>query len=225
MKIAANENGIVIKKLFKEVEIPYGSIEKIVIEDQNRTVISTRSGDEYIDASPMGITFNYPIVADKIVQLNIAFEDKWVVSDYSETIIEEDTKQEYVDSLLASFEPEASKMIKERLGERHDISLEVLEIHRDTVLCMRLLRDGVEVADYHDSFMDYDDVKIREAFETQCLLMLSAWDPLSRSGSYIIALDNENFPDDNKAALLELVSEFCDGYLEVNSREYLDALP
>ena len=104
----------------------------------------------------MGITFNYPIVADKIVQLNIAFEDKWVVSDYSDTIIEEDTKQEYVDSLLASFEPEASKMIKERLGERHDISLEVLEIHRDTVLCMRLLRDGVEVADYHDSFKDYD---------------------------------------------------------------------
>ena len=40
-----------------------------------------------------------------------------------------------------------------------------------------------------------------------------------------IALDNENFPDDNKAALLELVSAFCDGYLEVNSREYLDALP
>ena len=148
MKITANENGIVIKKLFKEVEIPYGSIEKIVIEDQNRTVISTRSGDEYIDASPMGITFNYPIVADKIVQLNIAFEDKWVVSDYSDTIIEEENKQEYVDSLLASFEPEASKMIKERLGERHDISLEVLEIHRDTVLCMRLLRDGVEVADY-----------------------------------------------------------------------------
>ena len=35
MKITANENGIVIKKLFKEVEIPYGSIEKIVIEDTN----------------------------------------------------------------------------------------------------------------------------------------------------------------------------------------------
>ncbi len=34
MKIAANENGIVIKKLFKDVEIPYGSIEKIVVEDQ-----------------------------------------------------------------------------------------------------------------------------------------------------------------------------------------------
>lgn len=51
MKIAANENGIVIKKLFKEVKIPYGSIEKIVIEAQNRTVISTRSGYEYIDTT------------------------------------------------------------------------------------------------------------------------------------------------------------------------------
>ena len=173
----------------------------------------------------MGVTFNYPVVADKIVELNIAFEDKFIVSDYSDTIIEEENKQEYVDSLLGSFESEASKMIKARLGERHDISLEVLDVHRDTVLCMRLLRDGVEVSDYHDSFKDYDDVKIREAFETQCLLMLCEWDPLSRSGRYIIALDNENFPDDNKAALLELVSEFCDGYLEVNSREYLDALP
>lgn len=225
MKITADENGIVIKALLKKTEIPYGDIEKIVVEGQNRTVIKTRSGDEYVDTVFMGITFNYPVVADKIVQMNIAFEDKMVVSDYSDTVIEEENKQEYVDSLLASFEPEAGMMIKERLGERHDISLEVLEIHRDTVLCMRLLRDGIEVTDYPDSFKEYDDVKIREAFETQCLLMLCEWDPLSRSGRYIIALDNENFPDDNKAALLELVSEFCDGYLEVNSREYLDALP
>lgn len=225
MKITADENGIVIKALLKKTEIPYGDIEKIVVEGQNRTVIKTRSGDEYVDTAFMGITFNYPVVADKIVQMNIAFEDKMVVSDYSDTVIEEENKQEYVDSLLASFEPEAGMMIKERLGERHDISLEVLEIHRDTVLCMRLLRDGIEVTDYPDSFKEYDDVKIREAFETQCLLMLCEWDPLSRSGRYIIALDNENFPDDNKAALLELVSEFCDGYLEVNSREYLDALP
>ena len=225
MKITADENGIVIKALLKKTEIPYGDIEKIVVEGQNRTVIKTRSGDEYVDTAFMGITFNYPVVADKIVQMNIAFEDKMVVSDYSDTVIEEENKQEYVDSLLASFEPEAGRMIKERLGERHDISLEVLEIHRDTVLCMRLLRDGIEVTDYPDSFKEYDDVKIREAFETQCLLMLCEWDPLSRSGRYIIALDNENFPDDNKAALLELVSEFCDGYLEVNSREYLDALP
>ncbi|MBP5311047.1 MAG: hypothetical protein J6Z05_10670 [Lachnospiraceae bacterium] len=225
MKITANNEGIVISKMFKVIVIPYGDIGKIVVESDRKTVIVTRAGEEYIDTSFMGVTFNYPVVADKIVELNIAFEDKFVVSDYSDTIIEEENKQEYVDSLLASFEPEASKMIKARLGERHDISLEVLDVHRDTVLCMRLLRDGVEVSDYHDSFKDYDDVKIREAFETQCLLMLCEWDPLSRSGRYIIALDNENFPDDNKAALLELVSEFCDGYLEVNSREYLDALP
>ena len=225
MKITANNEGIVISKMFKVIVIPYGDIGKIVVESDRKTVIVTRAGEEYIDTSFMGVTFNYPVVADKIVELNIAFEDKFVVSDYSDTIIEEENKQEYVDSLLASFEPEASKMIKARLGERHDISLEVLDVHRDTVLCMRLLRDGVEVSDYHDSFKDYDDVKVREAFETQCLLMLCEWDPLSRSGRYIIALDNENFPDDNKAALLELVSEFCDGYLEVNSREYLDALP
>ena len=225
MKITANNDGIVISKVFKTTVIPYKDIEKIVVEGEKRTVIMTRAGDEYVDTSFMGVTFNYPVVADKIVQMNIAFEDKFVVSDYSETVIEEENKQEYVDSLLASIEPEARMMIKERLGERHDISLEVLEIHRDTVLCMRLLRDGVEVSDYHDSFKYYDDVKIREAFETQCLLMLCEWNPLSRSGRYIIALDNENFPDDNKAALLELVSEFCDGYLEVNSRAYLDALP
>lgn len=224
MKITANENGIVIKKLLKDIEIPYNDITKIIIEGKDRTIIQTRSGEEYIDTTFMGITFNYPIVVDKLVECDIAFDDRYVVSDYSDTIIEENKKQEYVDSLLKEFEPEASKMIKSRLGERHDISLEVLEIHRDTVLCMRLLRDGVEVTDYHDSFKAYDDVKIREAFETQCLLMLCEWNPLTHSGKYIIALDNENFPDDNKEALMELVSEFCDGYLEVNSREYLDRI-
>ena len=182
MKITANNDGIVIKKVFKDTVIPYGDIKKIVVESDRRTVIMTRAGDEYVDTTFMGITFNYPVVADKIVEQNIAFEDKFIVSDYSETVNEEDNKKEYVYSLLESFEPEAGKMIKARLGERHDISLEVLEIHRDTVLCMRLLRDGAEVSDYHDSFKDYDDVKIREAFETQCLLMLCEWDPLSRSG-------------------------------------------
>lgn len=224
MKITANENGIVIKKLFKSIEIPYGDITGIVVEGKDHTVIKTRSEEEYVDNSFMGVTFNYPIVMDKVFQLNIPFEDKFVVSDYSDTVIEEGDKTGYVDSLLASFEPEAREMIKTRIGGRYDISLEVLEVHRDTVLCMRLLRDGNEVSDYHDSFKNYDDVEIREAFETQCLLMLCSWDPLSRSGRYIVALDNENFPDDNKAALLELVSEFCDGYLETHSREYLDGV-
>ena len=39
MKIAANENGIVIKKLFKEVEIPYGSISKHKNDKQERRII------------------------------------------------------------------------------------------------------------------------------------------------------------------------------------------
>jgi hypothetical protein len=224
VKITANENGIVIKKMFKSTEIPYSEISSVVIEGKDKTVIKTRSGEEYVDTSFMGITFNYPVFADKIVEVGIAFEDRFIVSDLSDTIIEESDKQEFVDSLIVSFEPEAREIIQTRLGERHDISLEVLEIHRDTVLCMRLLRDGVEVTDYHDSFKAYDDVKIREAFETQCLLMMCSWDPLFRSGRYINALDHENFPDDDKAALLELVSEFCDGYLEVNSREYLDKI-
>ena len=41
------QNGIVIKALLKKTEIPYGDIEKIVVEGQNRTVIKTRSGDEF----------------------------------------------------------------------------------------------------------------------------------------------------------------------------------
>ena len=225
MNITANEKGIVIKKLFKTIEIPYKDIAGISIENDRCTLIKTRSGEEYTDTSFMGVVFNYPLVADKIFEFNVPFEDRFVVADYSDTIIEEEDKQGYVDSLLTDFEPDASEMIRTRIGARYDISLEVLEVHRDTVLCMRLLRDGKEVSDYHDSFKEYDDIKIREAFETQCLLMLCKWDPLSRSGSYIVALDNENFPDDNKAALLELVSEFCDGYFETHSREYLDSVP
>ncbi|SCW62013.1 hypothetical protein SAMN02910456_02205 [Ruminococcaceae bacterium YRB3002] len=56
-------------------------------------------------------------------------------------------------------------------------------------------------------------------------MKITAWDPVTRNGKYIIMLDNEAFPDDNSAALLELVNEFCDGYLAVNSREYLDRIP
>lgn len=223
MKIEANEYGIVIKKLFKSTEIPYKEITKITIEGLNRTVIQTRSGEEYVDTMHMGITFNYPVVMDKIFESNIVFEDKFIVSDFPHKFIKEADKKEYVDSLVASFEPEAREMIKSRLGERHDISLEVLEIHRDTVLCMRLLRDGVEVTDYPDSYKDYDDVKIREAFDTETLLILTEWDPVGRDGKYIVGLDDEEAKDE-KAALLASVSEFCDDYLEVNSREYLDAL-
>lgn len=223
MKITADENGIIVKKLFKSEEIPYKEITKITIEGLNRCVIKTRSGEEYVDTVHMGITFNYPVVMDKIVQLGIAFEDKFIVSDFPHKFIDELNKQEYVDTLVAAFEPEAREIIKTRLGERHDISLEVMEIHRDTVLCMRLLRDGVEVTDYPDSYKDYDDVKIREAFDTETLLILTEWDPLSRSGKYIVGLDDEEAHDE-KAALIESVNDFCDDYLEVNSREYLDAL-
>ena len=224
MKIEANENGIVIRKLFKSTEIPYKEITKIVIEDLNKTVITTRSGEEYIDTTHMGITFNYPVVMDKIFQSsNIFFEDKFVVSDFSSKVIEEADKKEYVDSLIAAFEPEAREIIKTRLGERHDISIELMAIRRDTVLCMRLLRDGAEVTDYPHPYNDYDDVKIREAFDTETLLMLTEWDPVGRNGKYIVALDDEE-AEDEKAALLASVSDFCDDYLELNSREYLDAL-
>lgn len=171
----------------------------------------------------MGITFNYPIVMDKIFQSNIVFEDKFATSALTEKIIEEENKQEYVDSLVAAFEPEAREIIKTKLGERHDISIEVMEIHRDTVLCMRLLRDGIEVADYPNAYEHYDDVEIMAAFDTETLLMLTEWDPLSRSGRYIVALDDEDAQDE-KTALIEAVDYFCDEYLELNSREYLDAL-
>lgn len=223
MKITADEYGIFIKKLFKSEKIPYKDITKITIEGLNRTVIKTRFGEEFVDTELMGITFNYPVVMDKILQSNIVFEDKFATSTLTEKIIEEANKQEYVDSLVAAFEPEAREIIKTRLGERHDISLEVMEIHRDTVLCMRLLRDGVEVTDYPDPYEAYDDVKIRTAFDTETLLMLTEWDPVGRDGKYIVALDDEDAKDE-KTALLESVNDFCDDYLEVNSREYLDAL-
>ncbi len=223
MKIEANEHGIVFRKLFKSTEIPYKDISKIVIEGLNRTVIYTRSGEEYVDTEHMGITFNYPVVMDKIFQSSIVFEDRFIVSDFPHKIINEADKKEYVDSLVASFEPEAREIIKTRLGDRHDISLEVLEIHRDTVLCMRLIRDGAEVRDYPHPFEDYDNVKIRTAFDTETLLILTEWDPVGRDGKYIVGLDDEEAKDE-KAALLASVSEFCDDYLEANSREYLDAL-
>ena len=223
MKITADGNGIVIKKLFKSEEIPYKDIAKITVEGLNRTVIRTRSGEEYVDTAHMGITFNYPIVMDKIFQSNIVFEDKFATSALTEKIIEEENKQEYVDSLVAVFEPEAREIIKTKLGERHDIAIEVMEIHRDTVLCMRLLRDGIEVADYPNAYEHYDDMEIRAAFDTETLLMLTEWDPLSRSGRYIVALDDEDAKDE-KTALIEAVDYFCDEYLELNSREYLDAL-
>ena len=97
MKITANENGIVIKKMFKSTEIPYKEITQVVIEGKDRTVIKTRSGEEYVDTSFMGITFNYPVFADKIVEVGIAFEDRFIVSDLSDTIIEESDKQGFVD--------------------------------------------------------------------------------------------------------------------------------
>ena len=224
MKIIADDKGLVVKKLFKDIRIPYQEITRIIVTSRDKTVITTRSGEEYEDSQLYGLTFAYPIIMDKIVLHDITFEDRFIVSDYNDSFIDENEKQQYVDSLVSSFEPDANEMIKSRLGPRHDISLEVLEIHKQTVLCMGLKRDGVLVTDLPDCFKEYDDVKVPVSFDTQCLLMMCSWQPGIRSGKYIKALDHENFPDDNKAALMELVEEFCDSYLEVNSREYLDSL-
>jgi hypothetical protein len=57
----------------------------------------------------------------------------------------------------------------------------------------------------------------------ETLLILTEWDPVGRDGKYIVGLDDEEAKDE-KAAILASVSEFCDDYLEANSREYLDAL-
>ncbi|MDY6338765.1 MAG: hypothetical protein SPL61_03940 [Saccharofermentans sp.] len=67
-------------------------------------------------------------------------------------------------------------------------------------------------------------IVVRKLFKsTETLLILTEWDPVGRDGKYIVGLDDEEAKDE-KAALLASVSEFCDDYLEANSREYLDAL-
>ena len=225
MKTGADENGIYIYKLFKKITIPYGDISGIVVKSQDETVITTKDGEEYIEKESYGLVFNFPVVMDKIVEFNISFEDEFIMSDSMDSIMDESGIKGYIDSLLADFRDDARAVIKTRLGERHDLELEVLDIHREKVLCMRLLRDGNAVTDLPDPVKKYDDIDIPISFEAQSLLMLCSWNPALHGGRYVIMLDNDSFPQGNKNALMELVNEFCDDYLEVNSREYLDALP
>ena len=225
MKVEADENGIHINKLFKKITIPYGNIAKIVVTSRDDTVITTKDGEEHTATMLYGLTFSYPVVMDKIVSLNIAFEDKAIMSDSMDSIIDESEVQGYIDNLLKDFTEDARSVIKTRLGDRHDLELEVLDIHREKVLSMRLLRDGKRVSDFSYAVTKYDDTEIPVSFEAQSLLMLCTWNPALRSGTYIVMLDADSFPQGNKNALMELVNEFCDSYLEANSREYLDALP
>lgn len=225
MKIGADEKGIYINKLFKKITIPYGEIAGIVVRSRDETVITTKDGEEYIEKAPYGLMFNFPVVMDKVVEFNIPFEDRFTMSDSMDSIIDESEVNGYIDSLLEKFREDARAVIKSRLGERHDLELEVLDIHREKVLCMRLIRDGNIVTDLPNPFKKYDDIDIPVSFEIQSLLMLCSWNPGLNSGRYVIMLDDDTFPQDNKDALMELVNEFCDDYLEVNSREYLDSLP
>ncbi len=225
MRATADENGIYISKLFKKITVPYGNIEGIVEETRDKTLIKTRDGEEYTITEPYGLVFNCPIVVDKVVSQGISFEDKAIMSDSMGSIIDGSEAEGYIDDLLKDFRGDAEDVIKSRLGDRHDLELEVLDIHQQKVLSMRLLRNGKLVTDLPDGFKNYDDVEIPVSFDVQCLLMLCSWDPATYTGRYVIMLDDESFPQGNKNALMELVNEFCDSYLEVNSKEYLNSLP
>ena len=81
----------------------------------------------------------------------------------------------------------------------------------------------------------YDDIKsivaeavqrivVRTYGDVTQLTYLAEWDPKQKTGRYTMMPEAKD-PETGKKYFLEIVSDFCDEYLEANSREYLDQLP
>ena len=223
MKFSVEENGILVKGLLKKRLIPYEDIKSIVVETVHRVVIRTYGKEEFVDASTIGFAADMSIF-DKIRKYNISYRDETELGEEGVELYSEDEAIAVFEKQLERVKEPCRELVRERLGPKFDLEFRVLSIYAETSVYLRLLRNGKVVSDIPSPMTNFEEDGIADAFDVTQLTFLVEWDSKAKTGRYIVMEEAKN-PEKGKEYFLKVVSDFCDEYLTVNSREYLDQLP
>ena len=223
MKFSVEENGILVKGLLKKRLIPYEDIKSIVVETVHRVVIRTYGKEEFVDTSTIGFAADMSVF-DKIRKYNISYRDETELGKEDIGLYSEAEAKVIFEKQLERVKDPCRDLVKERLGPKFDLEFLVLSIFAETSVNLRLLRNGKVVSDILSPMTNFEEDGITDAFDVTQLTFLVEWDSKENAGRYIV-MEEAKDPEKGMEYFLKIVSDFCDGYLAVNSREYLDQLP
>ncbi|MBO4927739.1 MAG: hypothetical protein J5379_05755 [Clostridiales bacterium] len=223
MKINADSECLLVKKLLHTVKVPYGDIKSIVYSEDCKTTVRTHGKQEYRETSLFGLMDRCSIIYDKILDYNIAFKDERTIEEGEGGIFGEEEKNAYVQKFLDAVREDSIAMIKDRIGPKFSLEFLVKDIHLETSLYTRLLKDDKVISDIPNPMINYPEDGIKDAFDVTLLAYLCEWDPKTKTGKYVVLNEALN-AEKAKKYMLEQVDTFCNGFLEVNSREYLEQI-
>ena len=224
MNLSAEENGILVKGFLKKRLIPYDDIKSIVAEAVQRIVVRTYGKEEFVDTSLVNFLGKTPAIYDKIREYNIAYRDETELGEDGVELYSKDEATVIYEKQLDMVKEPCRELVRERLGPKFDLEFRVMSIFAETSVYIQLLRNGKVVSDIPSPMSNYEEDGIADAFDVTQLTYLAEWDPKQKAGRYTMMPEAKD-PEKGRKYFLEIVSDFCDEYLEANSREYLDQLP
>ena len=192
MNLSVDENGIIIKKLFKSVTVTYSEIKSIVNKD-GYTYINTRYGDTYKHREPGEILGTYlyltessPELYEFIEKYNIEFRDEDLLADNQE-LYSFDEAVSAAQKTMDLIKSVADELIKEKIGPEFELNnFYVEDKFGITRVCLGMNQNGYGF-DIPDEAIDYVDSDALNSFETVQLFRGPAvWHPESYSGEYVL---------------------------------------
>lgn len=186
MEFTADEKGLFAKKLFKKITVAYEDIGSITALSAQKTLIKTKSGDEYIDEEgSLGLTQRFPAVFDMIVRHNIPYKYQGMVEANIVGVMDRAGVDEYVDKFIDEINPQVRDILREKLGEDFTPEFIVREVHQETMLYIKLLKNG-EVISVDGRTFDDPEADMTDVFDFAMLAYLGLWDSETKSGKYVV---------------------------------------
>lgn len=179
MQVSFVDNKVVIKQLFKTVELTGREIQSIEITAEGTTIRLYDRDKSFFCKNQAFHVYLYPELGKFIVENHITY-----------TVAEENTNrhtkmetQEMVEQTKRETQRIVAAKIKEKLGERYDAHTEVVGDLSYSILVVRLMRDGVVLYE-HPGYDLIEEFGVDKAIASIDLTWLEGFDGYSGEGVY-----------------------------------------
>lgn len=192
MKILYDENGLLVKSLFKTRRIPYSELRSVVLSDSY--TFTTTSG-EVLTAQKHFLT-DHAVLYNAIKKYNIIFKDEEQLNE-NQNVYSISEVNDKIAQMQINVEEYAGNKIKDKYGEEYDVDCKLIDEGEYISMFLRLTRNGELVGMPEDINILYMDIE-PYAFDDIVVAFLVEWDG---NGRYGVTCEVEN-------------REVCEKYLD-----------
>ena len=210
IRFSVTDKGILVKKsLFSSLELPFNELALIIVAP-DRSLIRTKSGEEYISKSNDTSTLRSPLIYDQVKRYNIGFEDR-CEADENTTLYTHDEVLEMIGKTESAAQEAADRILSAKLGTAFSASINVKEDGEGAVMFFRLMENGSLVSidpDLNNGNEDSDPY----SFDDILLSYLCRHDPALNESYYGVVvemLDEERC----RKTVEDFVDYFCEVYI------------